>query len=516
MMKPVTIIGSSNFYRFVDDLDAGLRRAVDMQNCTNMQVFRARMDALNPKVERVIIGVIENFLVDVVEDAYDPVVIEERVKNSLDKFFRVVEEAAKRLKSTKFALVEPMARPAVKWYSEAVEALALEFFKRVDAMNKNNVFAIKGTERDKQIFDSRKVHLTPEAGHDYVLSVLGMAETLFETEMEVVEEETDENAEVEVMLTDGEGARRSLEDESGPIAQPSGSQKNLQDQINEIKVDINERRHNDSMVLARIREEQDHQLNIKKEDRILIMGLTSETRQPAGQAEAKKWLLDIVGEMLNKIVPESADHIQFVNAIKGAGGESQVPVCEAKMKEREWAVKIRREFGKLKKEGKIEGRLFIANSVTLATRVRLEILRAMARKCSSPREDMHVVAFTSRPLLQVKPKDGGQMTTLTFVDAIARMGKKMIESDFGFAYGKAGISFKGQMQQNFVVLHEKGVKAGAGQWGGASRSVAGGKNKRPREQMESESRSAKRNTARGRGGRGGGSGNGAPVKNKKE
>ena len=76
-------------------------------------------------------------------------------------------------------------------------------------------------------------------------------------------------------------------------------------------------------------------------------------------------------------------------------------MCEAKLKEKEWAGKIRREFGKLKKDGKIEGRLFIANCVTLATSVRLEVLRAMARKCSSPREDMHVVAFTLRQLLQV-------------------------------------------------------------------------------------------------------------------
>ena len=73
-----------------------------------------------------------------------------------------------------------------------------------------------------------------------------------------------------------------------------------------------------------------------------------------------------------------------------------------------------------------------------------------------------------RPLLQIKPKDGGQMTTLTFVGAIARMRKRMTEADFGFAFGRAGISFKGQMQQNFVVLHKKGVKSGAGQnrlWG---------------------------------------------------
>jgi hypothetical protein len=401
-------------------------------------------------------------------------------------------------------------------YTEAVESVTAEFLKRVNNLNKKNVFVIKGMEKDKQLFDSKKVHLTPEAGYDYLLQLLGEAETAFETEMEVVEEETEEAEDrMEVVVVPEVERAKKLEDETGPLAQASGSQRSVQEQIDDIVVDIKERRHNDSMVLARIREEQDYQLNTKKEDRLLIMGLTSVTGQPAGQAEAKKWLHDTVGEMLNKIVPESADHIQFVNAIRGARGEArgEVPVCEAKMKEKEWAVKIRREFGRLKKDGKIEGRLFIANSVTLATRVRLEVLRAIARKCSSPREDMHVVAFTSRPLLQVKPKDGGQMTTLTFVDAIARMGRKMTETDFGFAYGRAGISFKGQMQQNFVVLHEKGVKAGTGQWGGAGRPDVGMRNKRPREQMESETRSVKRNPARGRGG---GSGRGAPVKNKKE
>ena len=387
-------------------------------------------------------------------------------------------------------------------YTEAVETVTADYLKRVDGLNKKNVFVIKGVEKDKQIFDNRMVHLTPEAGYDYLVKILGEAETAFETEMEVVEDETEENEDrMEVVVVSEPEKTRNLLDETGPLAQAGGGQRSVQEQIDDIVVDIRERRHNDSMVLARIREEQDYQLNTKKEDRLLIMGLSSGTRQPAGQVEAKKWLTDIVGEVLNKIVPESADHVQFVNAIRGTGGE--VPVCEAKMKEKEWAVKIRREFGKLKKDGKIEGRLFIANSVTLATRVRLEILKAIARKCSSPREDMHVVAFTSRPLLQVKPKDGGQMTTLTFVDAIARLGKRMNETDFGFAYGRAGISFKGQMQQNFVVLHEKGVRVGAGHWGGASRPDVGTSNKRPREQMERETRSVKRNPVRGRGGRGG-------------
>ena len=60
------------------------------------------------------------------EDAKDLVVIEHRLNNALDKLFGVVGVTSKCLRKTNFVLVEPMAIPAVKWYSEVVEILATE------------------------------------------------------------------------------------------------------------------------------------------------------------------------------------------------------------------------------------------------------------------------------------------------------------------------------------------------------------------------------------------------------
>ena len=127
------------------------------------------------------------------------------------------------------------------------------------------------------------------------------------------------------------------------------------------------------MVLARIREELDFISNVKKEDRLLVMGLLSAIRRPEGLAEGKKWLNDIVGAALNQLIPGSSAMIQFVNQVRGTndGQNLDVPICEVRMKEREWALKVRREFGKQKKEGKIQGRFLVANVVTLATKVRL-------------------------------------------------------------------------------------------------------------------------------------------------
>ena len=63
------------------------------------------------------------------------------------------------------------------------------------------------------------------------------------------------------------------------------------------------------------------------------------------------------------------------------------------MNETELAIKIMKEYGRLRKEDKVNGRLFEENSVTLATRVRLDILTAIARKCSNATEDMLVMGL---------------------------------------------------------------------------------------------------------------------------
>ena len=130
-------------------------------------------------------------------------------------------------------------------------------------------------------------------------------------------------------------------------------------------------------------------------------------------------------------------------------------MLEVKMRTREMAINIRKEYAKKKKE-KIEmGNLFVANSVTLATRVRTDILKAIGTKCSNAEFEMFVVGFTSRPVLQVKRKDGSGQSALTFADAVAKFGRLMSRGDLQQAYGRAGTSFAGQMQQNFVVLHDR-------------------------------------------------------------
>ena len=102
------------------------------------------------------------------------------------------------------------------------------------------------------------------------------------------------------------------------------------------------------------------------------------------------------------------------------------------------------------------GRIYIANCVTLATRVRIEIPKAMAKKFTTEKEDIFVMGYASRPVIHVKSKSSEQRQMwLSFSDALVRYGSGLLEADLGEAYKKAGVAFKGQLEQNFVVLHDK-------------------------------------------------------------
>ena len=114
-------------------------------------------------------------------------------------------------------------------------------------------------------------------------------------------------------------------------------------------------------------------------------------------------------------------------------------------------------------------------------------MKAIAKKFSNETEEMFVVAFTSRPVLQVRPKDRNKNSmAFTFSDAVTRYGEGMQEEELGEAYRRAGAAFKGQLQQNFVVLHDRRI-GGAPQWSKWSSSVVAGSSKRQREEVPKRS-----------------------------
>ena len=181
--------------------------------------------------------------------------------------------------------------------------------------------------------------------------------------------------------------------------------------------------------------------------------MTSKVPSPAGVEEKKKWIKTIVGEALDQVETGSAEHI--LGVVQGWNGKNSIPLAEVRMDSEALASRLRKQFAAKKRGSHDFGKLYIANSTTLGTRVRVEILKAMAKCFTNDKEIMYVSAYSSRPMLHVKPKEAGaRQMAFTFADAVSRYGKRLRQGDLGEAYRRAGNSFNGQLQQNFVVLYD--------------------------------------------------------------
>ena len=439
------LIGSSNVNRFYSPEKFKDYKSYTMVKCCNKETYKARMECLDPKEIFVIISVVENILADAVrgtsDEKFDSIVCE-----TMKDFFVTLKKAAEKMPGTKFAMVKPILRPSLPWYMENFDKISEFYEVGITSLKLTNVTKLDCVSRMAQQFDSDGVHLTATAGKMFVEAILMTAEAFFNAENIDLTNDVD--------MGTVEGASGSAVGSHAKARQAQA----LENRLISLEAEVRDRKEIDNLMMARVREELDMATNTKKEDRIVITGLTSKTPKPDGFEERKKWIRDIVDELLNRIVPGSSEKIVFINQGRNLGKD--IPMAEVKIDSREHALKIRNTFVAKKKAGEDFGRIHIANSVSLATRVRVDILRAFAKQFGVEGvEEMYVMAYISRPILHIRDVSGSRMlTTLTFADAVTRFRKMVKEEFLGEAYRRAGNSFKGQLEQHFVVLKEDGTQ----------------------------------------------------------
>jgi hypothetical protein len=187
--------------------------------------------------------------------------------------------------------------------------------------------------------------------------------------------------------------------------------------------------------------------NKLKEDRVVMTGLTSSTPPPADRAQKNLWLRKLVTDTMKKIKPDFDGTILFINQGKNNGKE--ILMIKVKLNSVEAATGLRKAFAEKRKEGngKAMGRLYVANSVSLSTRVRIDVMKAIAKKLTVNKDTAHIASYSSRPILHVKTSRAGtsEVTSraYTFVDSIIRYGSILNLQDLDEAYKKAGSAFRG-------------------------------------------------------------------------
>jgi hypothetical protein len=134
-------------------------------------------------------------------------------------------------------------------------------------------------------------------------------------------------------------------------------------------------------LLARSREELDPITN-----RLVIRGMGNFTLMPVVFDQKKKWFYKMVGDVLNRIKSGVAFTIMCANQRRK--NSKEIPMPEVKM-----YIEFRKKFAEMKRTGTDLGRLYISNSVSLATRLRRDILKAVIKRNEKEEEDWHVDQF---------------------------------------------------------------------------------------------------------------------------
>jgi hypothetical protein len=338
-------------------------------------------------------------------------------------FNRIVKTTAMRKPKAKFVIVEPIKRPRLKWYQEMYDDINATVAESISSMRLSNLTRIEGIPEGCQQFEFDQVHLTMDAGVIFLEGILSKAETFFKAPLIDIEDEEDSTSE-------------------------GGVTNDLEDRVERLEGHVRARQLNDNLIFARLREESDSAANKLKEDRIVITGITSKTALPTDPEQRKEWIKNIAMDIFNTLIPNFPGQIHFVNQAKNNG--LFIPMIEVKLDSVESAANLRKAFVDKKKQKIDIGRIFIANCVGLSTRVRVDILKALAKKISNNSIAAHVLAFVSRPVMHVRPKAGSVDTsppkTFTFVDAVATYGHLLKKVELAEAYRRVGSNFKGQLE----------------------------------------------------------------------
>jgi hypothetical protein len=297
----------------------------------------------------------------------------------------------------------------------------------------NNVGIINCISIASQQFDSDGIHLTVPSASVFLEVILEAAEKFFDAQL--------------VDLTASDQNQGALEER---LSRLEGLVRHQQD-----------KGISDNLMFARSREELDATSNRAKEDWIVTNGLTSPIPPPADPRQRIEYLKGIVAGVFKKIVPGFQGKIVYLN--QGKQQQLAQQMIEVKMDKPEHAIAMRKAFAERRKKKELGAELdslFMTNCVNLATRIRVDIMKTIARRITNNNDIAYVAGFTSRPMMHIRMAGAPAVNTrplksFTFIDLVSRFGRQLKKEELETAYGRAGRSFNGQLQQNFVVLNER-------------------------------------------------------------
>ena len=467
-------LGCSNEKAFKGEFDSEERL---FELCTKLSQFKTKIEMIEEGYQFLTVTGIDNIVADITNAEGD----QGQLRTKLDELFGTLEEL--RVKGLKITM-----GPLLPWKKHSVE------IKRaaVDALKemKAKYPGIKQISRPPSLsFTKDNVHLTDRAAKMHFKAVYtGSYETFFNKEDEYLTE--DEGAE-KMDLNQGEelefSARKNLKkrqkedsssDEEIQVIKQRGLTKHsirtpdfqiVMAKLEQLKNQVNARWMIDLVVSAGMKEDLDRVENNLNMNKVVVMGL-----EIPDLWENDDWkvrighIKDAIADLFNFINPGvdyKLGYVKHLNAKLRAARQ----IIEVTLETEKNGKSIRKAYAdkvKLWREKKqfpdrMDG-VSITPSLTLATRVRIAMLKAVAKMMREEFEETEawVIQHVARPVLKIEQKDRDGKKILTsygFAQSLAYIQKEMPEYKFSDqqlfdAYMIAGTRFGPEIGHNFIIL----------------------------------------------------------------
>ena len=245
-------------------------------------------------------------------------------------------------------------------------------------------------------------------------------------------------------------------------------------QLNVRVTELETKSYYDNIVMANLRETQDTEWNIANLRKVVISGIKISNFGKATSEEKTKAMKDEVGKLVDLVKGENPIELKYVRQLNGQVRNPKHLVVEARFGDDNQAIAFRKSLidaskkQKQREEGdpeegmSLEG-ISVAPVVRLATRVRVEILKAMADVITAQRNDFtaYCQQYAPRPVLKLRSKAttdrNSPPITLGLTDSIAWMRAKNLLSQVNLkaAYSRAGSTYGSTLEQTFIILNNK-------------------------------------------------------------
>lgn len=414
-MNRIMILGDSNIYRNVtaDGFSTRISTPTTILNTARLATLETRLKELSEDDHSiVVISSLDNILSDYgrgieTDDLED--VIGKAVNDYVDLVSKSTELKERVL------LCPPLYRSDPVWFADlllyAKERLSLccTFIPNRTVIPE---FRVSGIDLEKD-----GVHLIPEVGLKYIEHLAScLKDILCVSQSSKMAHGSTSHP---IFSTGSEPTNADIMSCLQNVVMPRLNElAGIKSHVEQLERKFLTRVASDDVECARDREELDNLKNDKWQDRVIVSGLEGED-YPNTPSDQKSYLAGRLRKLTKHIVGKLVFDVYPCR--EGKMSNVKIPAFEVRFPTVQYCDKFKSQAYKVVKEEEFKdlSTCIFSHKLTLATRVRTEILRAIARKLNIPEESGYCPIHNPRPILQVGRLQDGKvvpMRTMTFVD----------------------------------------------------------------------------------------------------